>query len=80
MNRITPVYRIRVRGLEFDVDHEIMLITNTRRILRCYQMSLRNKIIIKVDLGTLKVLVEAHGLRVEFVRPNDRKICSRPSQ
>jgi hypothetical protein len=41
-------------------------------------MSLRNKIIIKVDLGTLKVLVEAHESRVEFVRPDDRKIYSGP--
>jgi hypothetical protein len=27
----------------------------------------------KVDLGTLKILVEAHGLRVKFIRPNDER-------
>jgi hypothetical protein len=32
----------------------------------------------KVDLGILKVLVEAHGSRVEFVRPDDGKIFSGP--
>jgi hypothetical protein len=30
-------------------------------------MSLRNRVIIKVDFGILKVLVEAHGSIVEFV-------------
>jgi hypothetical protein len=35
-------------------------------------------VIIKVDLGTMKVLVQAHGSRVEFVRPDDRKIFSGP--
>jgi hypothetical protein len=35
-------------------------------------------VIIKVDLGILKVLVEAHGSRVEFVRPDDGKIFSGP--
>jgi hypothetical protein len=34
---------------------------------------------IKVDLGTLKVLVEAHGSRVGFVHPDhDGKIYSTP--
>jgi hypothetical protein len=31
-------------------------------------------VIIKVDLGTPKVLVEAHGSRVGFVQPDERKI------
>jgi hypothetical protein len=41
-------------------------------------MSHHNRVIIKVDLGIVKVLVEAHGSRVEFVRPDDGKIFSRP--
>jgi hypothetical protein len=57
-----------------------MLITNTGRVLWWYQMSHRNKVIIKVDLGTLKVLVEAHRSRVGFVYPDDRKIFSGPSR
>jgi hypothetical protein len=35
-------------------------------------------VIIKNDLDILKVLVEAHGLRVEFVQPDDGKIFSWP--
>ena len=35
---------------------------------------------IKVDLGTLKVLVETHGSRVGFVHPNDGEIYSGPSR
>jgi hypothetical protein len=35
-------------------------------------------VIIKVDLGIQKVLVEAHGSRVEFVQPDDGKIFSGP--
>jgi hypothetical protein len=57
-----------------------MLITDTRRVLWWYQMSYRNRVIIKVDLGTLKVLVEAHGSRVGFVHPDDGKIFSGPSR
>jgi hypothetical protein len=41
-------------------------------------MSHHHRVIIKVDLGILKVLVEAHGLRVEFVRPDNGKIFSGP--
>jgi hypothetical protein len=41
-------------------------------------MSHHNRVIIKVDLGTLKVLVEAHGSRVGFVYPDDGKIFSGP--
>jgi hypothetical protein len=41
-------------------------------------MSHRYRVIIKVDLGILKVLVEAHGSRVEFVRPDDGEIFSGP--
>jgi hypothetical protein len=33
----------------------------------------------KVDLGTLKVLVEAHGSRVGFIHPDDRDIYVGPS-
>jgi hypothetical protein len=40
------------------------------------QTSHRNRVIIKVDLGTLKVLVEAHGSRVGFVHPDDGNIFS----
>jgi hypothetical protein len=50
------------------------------RVLWWYQMSLCNRVMIKVDLDTLKVLVEAHGSRVGFVRPDDGKIYSGPSQ
>jgi hypothetical protein len=57
-----------------------MLITDTRRILWWYQTSHRNRVIIKVDLGTLKVLVEAHGSRVGFVHLDDGKIFSGPSR
>jgi hypothetical protein len=39
-------------------------------------MSHHNRVIIKVDLGILKVLVEAHGSRVEFLGPDDGKIFS----
>jgi hypothetical protein len=35
-------------------------------------------VIIKVDLGTLKVLVETHESRVGFVDPDDGKIFSGP--
>jgi hypothetical protein len=35
-------------------------------------------VIIKVDLGILKELVEAHGSRVEFVLPDEGKIFSGP--
>jgi hypothetical protein len=35
-------------------------------------------VIIKVDLGILKVLVGAHGSRVEFVQADDGKIFSGP--
>jgi hypothetical protein len=35
-------------------------------------------VIVKVDLGILKVLVKAHGSRVGFVRPDDGKIFSGP--
>jgi hypothetical protein len=41
-------------------------------------MSHHNRVIIKVDLGILKVLVEAHGSRVEFFHPDDGKIFSGP--
>jgi hypothetical protein len=41
-------------------------------------MSQHNRVIIKVDLGIPKVLVEAHGSRVEFVQPDDGKIFSGP--
>jgi hypothetical protein len=41
-------------------------------------MSHRNRVIIKVDLGTLKVLVEVHGSRVGFVHLDDGKIFSGP--
>jgi hypothetical protein len=34
--------------------------------------------IIKLDLGILNVLVEAHGSRVGFVHPDDGKIFSGP--
>jgi hypothetical protein len=37
-------------------------------------------VIIKVDLGILKVSVEADGSKVEFVRPDDGKIFSGPSR
>jgi hypothetical protein len=57
-----------------------MLITDTGRVLWWYQMSQHNRVIIKVDLGTLKVLVEAHGSRVGFVHPDDGKIFSGPSR
>jgi hypothetical protein len=57
-----------------------MPITDIGRVLWWYQTSLRNKVIINVDLGTLKVLVEAHRSRVGFVRPDDRKIYSGPSR
>jgi hypothetical protein len=35
-------------------------------------------VIIKVDLGILKVLVEAHGSRLEFIQPDDGKIFFGP--
>jgi hypothetical protein len=35
-------------------------------------------VIIKVDLGTLKVLVEAHGSRVGFVHPDDGRYSLGP--
>jgi hypothetical protein len=57
-----------------------MLITDTRRVLWWYQTSHRNRVIIKIDLGTLKVLVEAHGSRVGFVYSDDGKIFSGPSR
>jgi hypothetical protein len=57
-----------------------MSITNTGRVLWWYQTSHRNRVTIKVDLGTLKVLVEDHGSRVGFVQPGDGKIYSGPSQ
>jgi hypothetical protein len=41
-------------------------------------MSHRYRVIIKVDLGILKVLVEAYGSRVGFVYPDDGKIFSGP--
>ena len=41
-------------------------------------MSHRERVIIKVALGTLKVLVEAHGSRVGFFHPNDGEIYSGP--
>jgi hypothetical protein len=54
-----------------------MLIIDTGKVLWWYQMSLHNMVI---DLGTLKVLVETHGSRVEFVPPDDRKIYYGPYQ
>jgi hypothetical protein len=57
-----------------------MPITNAGKVLWWYQTSCHNRVIIKVDLGTLKVLVEAHGSRVRFVWPDDEKIYSRPSR
>ena len=46
----------------------------------CFDDIKRERVIIKVALGTLKVLVEAHGSRVGFVHPNDGEIYSRPSR
>jgi hypothetical protein len=57
-----------------------MLITNIERIIWWYQTSHRNRVTIKVDLGTLKALVEAHRSKVGFVHPDDEKIYSGPSQ
>jgi hypothetical protein len=48
-----------------------MSITNTGGVL-C--------VTIEVDLGTVEVLVEAHGSRVGCVHPDDREIYYRPSQ
>ena len=57
-----------------------MSITNTGWVLWWHQTSHRNRVTIKVALGTPKVLVEAHGWRVGFVHPNDGEIYSRPSR
>jgi hypothetical protein len=57
-----------------------MSITNAERVLWWYQTSLCNRVIIKFDLGTLKVLVEAHGSRVGFVWPDEKNIYSGPSR
>jgi hypothetical protein len=56
-----------------------MPITNTGRVLWWHQTSHFNKKTIKVDLGTIKVLVEARASRVGFIHPDDREICSGPS-
>jgi hypothetical protein len=34
----------------------------------------RNKVAIKVDLGTMKVLVEDYGSKVGYIHPNDGEI------
>jgi hypothetical protein len=52
----------------------------TGMVLWWYQMSHRNKMTIKVDLDTPKILVEAHGSRVECIHPDDRNIFSKPSR
>ena len=57
-----------------------MSITNTGRVLWFHQTSHRNRVTIKVSLGTRKVLVEAHGSRVGFVHPDDGEIYSGPSR
>jgi hypothetical protein len=41
-------------------------------------MSHHNRVIIKVDLGIMKVLLEAHGSRVGFVHLDDGNIFSGP--
>jgi hypothetical protein len=38
------------------------------------------KVTKKVDLGSLKVLFEAHGSRLGFVYPDDENIYSGPSR
>jgi hypothetical protein len=43
-------------------------------------MSHHNRVTIKVDLGTLKLLVETHGSRVGFVHPDDVNIYFGPSR
>jgi hypothetical protein len=48
------------------LDHDIMLITNTRRVLWWYQTSHHNRVTIKVDLGTLNVLVDLMDLEWDF--------------
>jgi hypothetical protein len=57
-----------------------MSITNTGRVFWWFQTSHRNRVTIRVDLGTMKVLFEAHGSRVGFVHCDDRKIYFVPSQ
>jgi hypothetical protein len=39
-----------------------------------------HRVTTKVDLGTLKVLVEDHGLRVGFVHPDNGEIYFGPSR
>ena len=68
-----------IRSNLISLDHEIMSITNTGRVLWCHQTSHRHRVTIKVSLGIWKVLVEAHGSRVGFVHPNtQRHLYSHP--
>jgi hypothetical protein len=89
---LTPIVRIEIQSSHqvslLYQTHEVVLILRPWNHVnhRCgkgtwwYQMSLHNRVIIKVDLGTLKVLVDAHGSRVGFIWPDDGKIYSGPSQ